>query len=138
MVNVVVAAAVLGALATLAIGNLRALKSWAPQVARREKIFRVGDEGIWLVEGNELQGWIRWTDIRRIRTFKLDCLTTDLVCLTLESQAGACFVIHEEHEQWAEIVRAVQTRVGGFEPDWFEQVAFPAFATNERVLFPRD
>jgi hypothetical protein len=83
---------------------------------------------------------IAWSDIVRVVAFKRDCLTVDCICLAIATKDGTMSEVNEEMEGWEALTSALPKHLPGSK-DWtecFSQVAFPAFATNETVIFERD
>jgi hypothetical protein len=96
----------------------------------------VNGDGVTLRKGGSTTSWMRWEDIRAVRSFKLDCYAYDLICVAVESRAeGAGFLVDEEHPQFKELIGAFEARLLGFDGEWFQKVAFPAFETCETVLY---
>ena len=97
---------------------------------------QLDSEGVTLRQGASVTAWIRWADIRAVRSFKVDCFAWDLICVAAESRAeGGGFLVDEEHPQFDELVGAFEARLAGFDGEWFQKVAFPAFETCETVLY---
>jgi hypothetical protein len=82
---------------------------------------------------------IAWSDIVRVVAFKRDWLTVDCICLAFATADGTTTEVNEEMEGWEALTDALPKYLPGSK-DWsecFSQVAFPAFATNETVIFER-
>jgi hypothetical protein len=82
---------------------------------------------------------IAWSDIVRVVAFKLDLLTVDCICLEIATADGTTTEVNEEMEGWEALTDALPKHLPGGKV-WFEcfsEVAFPAFATNETVIFER-
>jgi hypothetical protein len=82
---------------------------------------------------------IAWSEIVRVVAFKRDWLTVDCICLALATLDGMTTEVNEEMEGWEALTDALPKHLPGSK-DWsacFSQVAFPAFATNETVIFER-
>ena len=74
-------------------------------------------------------------DVNRVKFFKRDELTTDLICC--EFSANGChWTYHEEMDEWEALVSELRA-LPGFISNWFEQVSQPAFATSEFVAYER-
>jgi hypothetical protein len=78
---------------------------------------------------------IRWVDITRIVSFKRDLFTYDLICLQL-SWLGGHLLFDEEMAGWYQFVHHLNSALPILEK-WEEKVMFPAFATNETVIYQK-
>jgi hypothetical protein len=82
---------------------------------------------------------IAWNDIVRVVAFKRDWLTVDCICLAIATTDGTTTEVNEEMEGWEALTGALPKHLAGSK-DWtecFSQVAFPAFATKETVIFEK-
>jgi hypothetical protein len=63
----------------------------------------------------------------------------DCICLAIATTDGTTTEVNEEMEGWEELTEALPKQLPGSKPwsECFSQVAFPAFATNETVIFER-
>lgn len=105
----------------------------------------IGPDGIgyqWYSDGGCLrhEGAIAWNRVVEVRVFKRDMFTYDLICLSIVSDDGLVIEIDEEDLNWECLTAAISENLPGAIRwiDWFSDVAFPAFATNERVIFAID
>ena len=76
-------------------------------------------------------------DIEEVTFFKRDELTTDLICCEIAVSAdkgGKTWFLHEEVPGWNDLVRLLE-RLPGFDRNWFDAVAKPAFIENRTVVF---
>ena len=83
---------------------------------------------------------IAWSDIVRVVAFKRDLLTVDCICLAIATTDGTTTEVNEEMEGWEAFTGGLPKHLPGSK-DWtecFSEVAFPAFATNETVIFERN
>ena len=80
-----------------------------------------------------------WEDVSRIRAYKRDELTADLICLDVQLRNGTSWFLHEEALGWEDFLDAAQHALPGMRafPSWFPAVAQPAFARNEQIIFDR-
>jgi hypothetical protein len=85
---------------------------------------------------------VRWDEIIEVRAFKMDLISRDLVCLSISAGKGGVasrsIQLHEEMPGWYTLLEELQANLPGCRTDWWAEVAFPAFATNERVIFRRE
>jgi hypothetical protein len=81
---------------------------------------------------------MKWSEVRKVIAFKRDLFVVDLICLVFVGDTNG-MEIHEEMEGWKEVSDSLPTFLAGCQPihDWFHSVAFPAFATNEVVIFDK-
>lgn len=82
---------------------------------------------------------IAWGDIVCVVAFKRDWLTVDCICLAFATADGMTTEVNEEMEGWEALTDALPNYLPGSK-NWnecFSQVAFPAFATNETLIFER-
>jgi hypothetical protein len=93
----------------------------------------------WRESGGCRSEALEWSDVRRVTAFKLDLIGSDEVCLRFDSALGVAREFSESEPGWSELLLALPHRLPGVpHPDqWHEDVAWPAFATNETVLFER-
>ena len=67
------------------------IQSFFRRGTRSDPLVRVSDEGFHLLDAADAEAVIRsvrWTDVAKIQTYKLDLLTTDCICLLFESKSG--------------------------------------------------
>ncbi len=82
---------------------------------------------------------VRWDQVEEIRAFKQDLFTVDRICWGFCCRGDAsAVVVNEEMLGFQELREAVESRFGVKEEDWFRKVAFPAFARNMTVIWPKD
>lgn len=77
--------------------------------------------------------------IQEVVFFKRDELTVDLICcdIVLRTEQGLeIWFLHEELRGWDELIRLLE-RLPGFDREWFQNVAWPAFAANPTSVFKR-
>jgi hypothetical protein len=82
---------------------------------------------------------IAWSEVVRVVAFKRDLYTVDCICLAFATADGMTTEVNEEMEGWEALTEALTEHLPGSKAwsECFSQVAFPAFATNERVIFER-
>ena len=74
-------------------------------------------------------------EIRRVTFYKVDEITTDLICCDVELGTQT-WSFHEEQAEWQTLLRHVG-KLAGFNSDWHASVSQPAFAACETVAFQR-
>jgi hypothetical protein len=79
---------------------------------------------------------VRWDDIEEIRVFKLDLLTIDEIRVAFHVPAG-WVELSERDRGFKRVVEETQRRFPSVPQGWYQEAMFPAFATNQRVLWRR-
>lgn len=107
---------------------------------RRKEELRLAvtaDEVRLLKDGAEV--WrFRWDEVTRIVTYKRDLFSVDLICLDffVESQQ-LTYTTHEEMQSFRDLCEQMQHSFPSIGEGWWSEVAFPAFATNEKILYDK-
>ncbi|BCU75920.1 hypothetical protein [Luteolibacter sp. LG18] len=95
----------------------------------------------WYVDGVRISKEIGWNELLTVTAFKRDLALFDLICLGIRTVDGL-IEIDEEDPLWEDWIAKATEMLPGMVPwsEWFTSVAFPAFTTNERVIFtsPQD
>ena len=90
------------------------------------------------MENREFIKEVRWDEVERAYAYKEDLITTDCICIGFEvgSDGGLC--VHEEMKGWRAMLDRLPSLLSGVRPyeDWFDDVAFPAFAQNLITIYP--
>jgi hypothetical protein len=93
---------------------------------------------LWSARSGHTLWSIEWERLDEIVAYKVDAMTVDHLCLAFRERDSATFhVTDEETPGWQELNAALATRFGIQSAQWFERVAFPAFAQNWTVLWSR-
>ncbi|HZZ78151.1 MAG TPA: hypothetical protein VFE62_06515 [Gemmataceae bacterium] len=116
--------------------------AYVPPVKQSEHCIPVGSTGFIVARSRPpfvSPNFIAWTDVVRIVAFKQDWWTVDCICLAIATADGTTTEVNEEMDGWEALVEALPKNLPGSKPwsEWFLQVAFPAFATNETLIFER-
>jgi hypothetical protein len=77
----------------------------------------------------------RWDEITRIRTYKVDLVTTDCICLLFERAAAEPLQVSEEWNGFVDLMEMMRERFPTIPSDWYEAVMQPPFERNETTLF---
>jgi hypothetical protein len=80
--------------------------------------------------------FIRWSEIWRIVTYKLDRLTFDDICLDIFWKDWK-LTITEDTPGWDQFVAKLEGNFPGLPEGWYFDVMQPPFATNYTVLYER-
>lgn len=73
-------------------------------------------------------------DVEKVEFYKLDQLTTDLICCEISLHRGDVFVFHEEMSFWDEKLNRL-SNLTGFDAAWFGKVSQPPFASSNYIAF---
>ena len=76
----------------------------------------------------------RWSDVMEIIAFKRDLLTTDMICLEFQLGDGTFIETDEEMVGYRRFVAIVESTFD-LAPNWWSDVAFPAFRTNTSTIW---
>ena len=80
---------------------------------------------------------VEWSQIASIKAFKLDLITSDLICLAVEVDGNDRYIqLSEEWPGFKELAEKMEARFA-FPEGWWDSVAKPAFKTNEALLYQR-
>ena len=102
-------------------------------------VISISDDGFTVARDDVQIGHICWDAVREIRAFKRDLLTIDMICWCFVVDGDARIVeVHEDMVGFRELGEAAGKWFGIDESDWWRDVAFPAFATNEIVIWSRE
>jgi hypothetical protein len=98
----------------------------------------VSKDGLGLLEGEREVYRFKWTEVSKIETYKRDLGTVDMICLdfTLSAQ-HIVYMANDEMAGFDELTKHLTRDFPTVPVDWWSDVAFPAFATNHRILFER-
>ncbi len=75
-----------------------------------------------------------WIDIESIIAYQVDLMTFDEICIDIVLK-GSIITLSEEADGFNEFLGICSRKLKGFMNDWFSKVAFPAFATNQTLLY---
>jgi hypothetical protein len=79
-----------------------------------------------------------WSDLVSVRAWKQDCWGVDRIWIGFDARANSdAICVHEEMEGYQGLVAEMQRRCPGFREDWWNAVAFPAFAQNHTIVWER-
>lgn len=80
----------------------------------------------------------RWADVRRIVAFKVDLLTTDVICLTLQLPDGTGAVVNERMEGFADWMTAMGEHIPLADESWYLTIMTPVFEPTPILLYDAD
>ena len=98
----------------------------------------VSEDGLALLDGEREVYRFKWAEVSKIETYKRDLGTVDMICLdfTLSAQ-HIVYMANDEMAGFDELTKHLTCDFPTVPVDWWSDVAFPAFATNHRILFER-
>ena len=103
-----------------------------------DPLVRVVDGGFDLVSSlNEgVVGYVRWSQVKRIQTYKVDLLTTDCICLLFEFCDGKPPVqVSEEWQGFSELITPMSMGFPSISKTWYLEVMSPAFERKQKILY---
>jgi hypothetical protein len=96
----------------------------------------VGDDEVVLFSCDREVWRFRWDEVTKITSYKRDLFTVDLICLDFfVASRQLTYPTHEEMRGFRELAERMCRVFPSIAETWWPQVAFPAFATNERTLY---
>lgn len=102
------------------------------------KRLEITDDGLALFESGREVYRFRWADVSKVETYKRDLFSVDMICLDFAVDADQMvYMTHDEMEGFSELSSRLTRYFPVIAPDWWSEVAFPAFATKHRVLYER-
>lgn len=114
------------------------IQSFFRRAGRADPLVRVTEEGFDLLDGatQAVIRSVRWTDVAKIQTYKLDLFTTDCICLLFESKSGQPPVqVSEEWKGFPDLFDPLTTAFPSIPKNWYINVMTPAFETKQTVLY---
>jgi hypothetical protein len=79
---------------------------------------------------------IEWASLKEIFAFKLDLWSFDTIRLGFRvSDDGTYWEVDENWPGYRDLLEEIERRLEIVDPDWWQQVAFPAFSTNRTTLW---
>ena len=82
---------------------------------------------------------LNWEEIQKITAFKRDLWSVDQICLFIARADETGIELNEEMKGWSGFIQALPQFLPSCKPfeNWFQTVAFPAFAANPTELYNR-
>lgn len=99
------------------------------------KKIELTENGFQVNYGGEISNF-EWTEIKKLTGFKMDRITTDDICLKIESDNKTTYV-SEEFEDWRKFINKLQNKFPQIDKNWEGNIATPAFERNETELYDR-
>jgi hypothetical protein len=87
---------------------------------------------------SEVREGFAWHDVKQVVAFKRDCFIIDSIRILFELRSGLCYEVHEDMEGFKELMEKLPAHLPGAlrMEEWFQAVAFPAFATCPNQIYP--
>ncbi len=76
----------------------------------------------------------RWSCVTEIVAFKRDLFTTDMICIQFQLDDGTYVELDEEMVGYRQFIDIVTSKFD-LAPNWWSDVAFPAFKTNKSTIW---
>ena len=73
-------------------------------------------------------------EVKKVEFYKINELTTDLICCHVSLVGGKSILIHEDMDGWDRQIQRL-TNLTAFDSDWFAKVSQPPFAPSNHVAF---
>mgnify|MGYP001564957713 CR=1 FL=1 len=113
------------------------IQNWFRALRRssERKLLRliVDDNGFSATDWENQSTALKWDSIWQIRTYKRDLGTVDEICLEFRTPNGY-LEVWESDQGYKDLVQEIERRFQ-LEQAWWSKVAFPAFATNDAILY---
>ena len=106
----------------------------APRIVR----ILTSDDGLDVLWQEGRTEALKWSEVERVFTYKIDCFSYDMICLAFELHGRhEALHIQEEIEGFQNLMSALTKIFPEINPEWYFNVMQPAFAENLTVLFER-
>lgn len=110
------------------------LKDQADNVVDAE-FFTYNDFGVDIKIKNQICS-IRWKDIERVEAYKIDCMTTDMLCVDITFNGNA-IVVTEDNEGLCQFLDKLKSAVLRFNDNWQSRVFETPFKYNHTKIYER-
>jgi hypothetical protein len=82
---------------------------------------------------------VKWREVKRVFTYKVDCWGYDVIRLAFETaDLERAVHVSEDAEGFTELMQALTRVFPEIDPEWYMKVMQPAFAENLTVLLARN
>lgn len=119
----------------------QALQRFAKRLRKpksQPKHLQITDDGLVLFESSREVYRFRWMDVSKVETYKQDLFSVDMICLDFAVDADQMvYMADDEMDGFRELSSRLTQYFPTIAPDWWSEVAFPAFATKHRILYER-
>jgi len=119
-----------------------ALKNVISRMTRKPKPeivqIQTSDDGLEVTWEDGRAEAMKWSEVDRVFTYKVDCFTYDMIWLAFERRGhDEALHIREETEGFQNLMSALGKVFPEVNAEWYVNVMQPAFAENLTVLFER-
>ena len=114
---------------------LRWVREPVPRVERRLPRIEPTDAGFDLIGPDAAVQHVRWSALTRVVTLKYDLFAVDEIVLIFETGSTA-IEVSEDCAGFGTLFEPLERELG-VNPEWYQTVMRPAFATNYRVIYER-
>ncbi|MFD1162574.1 hypothetical protein [Hwangdonia seohaensis] len=108
---------------------------WTKKKKRIEKI-ELTENGFQVHYDDKITQF-QWSEIEKLTGFKVDRLTTDNICLKIESKTKTVYAT-EEFQGWRNFIDKMINEFPQVDKIWEGIIAKPAFKRNETELYNRN
>src|SRR5262245_4155959 len=84
--------------------------------AKRDGLSRLCEDGFIAIKETHADELIKWSEIARIVTFKVDCFAYDVIWLAFERADGGLLYIPEDAEAFTDLMSAMNKAIPGINP----------------------
>jgi hypothetical protein len=95
------------------------------------------DENSFTVQLEDKQEQVNWTEVERLRAYKADLITIDLLCMEIWYR-NRRITITEDTPGWYQFVLKTKNIFTSIPEDWDINIIQPAFVPNLTVLYERE
>jgi hypothetical protein len=103
---------------------------------KRIEIIELTETGFKVNSNEEITQFI-WSEVEKLTGFKVDRLTTDDICLKIESYEKMAYVT-EDFAGWQIFMNRLLIEFPQIDKNWEGIIANPAFERNQTELFNRN
>jgi hypothetical protein len=119
----------------------KALQRFAERFKKPEsepKRLKITDCCLALFESGREVYRFRWADVSKVENYKRDLFSVDMMGLDLAVDTDQMvYMTHDEMVGFSELSSRLTQYFPSIAPNWWSEVAFPAFATKHRILYER-
>jgi hypothetical protein len=121
---------------------MQSLKNVISRMGRKPKPeivqIQTSDDGLEAIWEDGRTEALKWSEVDRVFTYKVDCFTYDMIWLAFERRGHhEALHIREETEGFQNLMSALGKAFPELNAEWYVNVMHPAFAENLTVLFER-
>jgi hypothetical protein len=108
------------------------------QPKSQPKRLEITGDGLALFESGREVYRFRWTEVSKVETYKRDLFSVDMICVDFAVDADQMvYMTNDEMDGFSELSIRLTSYFPSIASDWWSEVAFPAFATNHKILYEK-